>query len=142
MNFLALKLIQYLLATGSIENLDTGSYFAINLVNFLALKLIQYLLPTGSIKNLDTGSYFCHKFGEISSTKVDSTCDSYWFNEILIHAHIYAIKLVNFLALQLIQYLLATGSIENHDTGSYFCHKFGEFSSTKVDSTCTSYWVN
>ena len=49
-------------------------------MNLLALKLIQHLLPTGSIKNLDTGSYFCHKFGEFSSTKVDSTCDSYWFN--------------------------------------------------------------
>ena len=42
-------------------------------MNFLALRLIQHLFPTGSIKNLDTGSYFCHKFGEYSSTKVNST---------------------------------------------------------------------
>ena len=127
---------------GQLKILTQAYIIAKNLVNFLALKLIQHLLPTGSIKNLGTGSYFCHKFGEFSSTKIDSTCNSYWFNEILIQAHIYAIKLVNFLALKLIQYLLATGSIENLDTGSYFCHKFGEFSSTKVDSRYYSYWVH
>ena len=57
MNFLALKLIQHVIAIGSIKNLDTGSYFAINLVNFLAPKLIQHVIAIGSIENLDTGSY-------------------------------------------------------------------------------------
>ena len=94
---------------GQIKFFIQARIIAINLVNLLALELIQHVLDIGSIKNLDTGLYFCHKFGEFSSTKVDSTCDSYWFNEILIQAHIYAIKLVNFLALKLIQYLLATG---------------------------------
>jgi hypothetical protein len=49
-NFLAPKLIQLVIAIGSIQNLDTGSYFAINLVNFLTPKLIPH--------NLDTGLYF------------------------------------------------------------------------------------
>ena len=52
-----------------------------------------------SIKDLD------------SSTKVDSTCNSYWFNEILIQAHIYAIKLVNFLALELIHHVIKRWSV-------------------------------
>ena len=52
------ELIQHGIAIGSIKNLDTGSYFAINLVNFLTSKLIQNVIAIGSIKNLDTGSYF------------------------------------------------------------------------------------
>ena len=40
--FLALKLIQHVMAT--------GSYCAINLVTFLALKLIQHVTAIGSIK--------------------------------------------------------------------------------------------
>jgi hypothetical protein len=55
-NFLALTLIQLGIAIRSIKNLDTGSYFAINLGNFLALKLIHHGIAIGSIKNLDTGS--------------------------------------------------------------------------------------
>ena len=43
---------------GSIENLDTGSYFAINLVNFGAPKLIQLVVANGSIQSLDPGSSF------------------------------------------------------------------------------------
>ena len=70
--------------------------------------------------------------------KLTARCDiywvGYWVSEILIQAWIFAINLVNFLALKLIQHLLPTGSIQNLDTGSYFCHRFGEFSSTKVDS--------
>ena len=48
------KLIQHLIAIGSIKNLDTGSNFAINLVNFLAPKLILHVIAIGSIKNLYT----------------------------------------------------------------------------------------
>ena len=77
-NILALKLIQHEIAIGLIKNLDTCSYFAINLVTNLALKLIQHVIVIGSIKNLDTGSYACNKFGDFSSSKVDSTCASYW----------------------------------------------------------------
>ena len=55
-NFIALKLIQHVMSIGSIKNLDTGSYFVINMVNFLAPKLIQHVIAFGSIKNLDTGS--------------------------------------------------------------------------------------
>ena len=62
MNFLASKLIQHVIAIGlgigSIKNLDTGSYFAINLVNCLALKLIQHGTAIGSIKYLHTASCF------------------------------------------------------------------------------------
>ena len=58
MTFLASKLIQHVIAIRSMKNLDTGSYFAINLVNFLASKLIQHVKAIGSIKNLDTGLYF------------------------------------------------------------------------------------
>ena len=47
-------MIQHGITIGSIKNLDTGSYFAINLVNFLALKLIQHGITMGSIKNLHT----------------------------------------------------------------------------------------
>jgi hypothetical protein len=43
---------------------------------------------------------------------------------------------VNFLATKLIQHVIAIGSVTNFDTGSYFCHDFGEFSSYQVDSTC------
>ena len=71
-NFLALELIHHVISIESIKDLDTAYIFAIKLKNFLALKLIQHLLPTGSIQNLDTGSYFCHRFGEFSSTEVDS----------------------------------------------------------------------
>ena len=46
----ALKLIQHVVAIGSIRNLDTRLYFAINLVNFLALKLIQHVIAIGSIE--------------------------------------------------------------------------------------------
>jgi hypothetical protein len=56
--FLAPKLIQHVIAIGSVKNLDTGSYFAINLVNFLAPKLIQFVIAIVSIQNLDTSSYF------------------------------------------------------------------------------------
>ena len=110
-------------------------------MNFLALKLIQHLLPTGSIKNLGTGSYFCHKFGEFSSTKIDSTCNSYWLNEILIQAHIFAMNLVNFLALKLIQHLLPTGSIKNLGTGSIFAQNVAIFCLT-FHATCNIYLVN
>ena len=58
MTNLAPKLIQHVVAIGSIKNLDTGSYFAIDLVNFLAPKLIQHVIAIASIKNLDTGSCF------------------------------------------------------------------------------------
>jgi hypothetical protein len=54
-NFLAPNLIQHAIAIESIKNLDTVSYFTINLVNFLAPKLIQHVIAIGSIKNLDTG---------------------------------------------------------------------------------------
>ena len=57
MQHLALKLIQNVIAIGSIKNLDTGSFFAINFVH-LALKLIQHVITFRLIKNLDTGSYF------------------------------------------------------------------------------------
>ena len=43
--FLALKLIQHVMAT--------GSYCAINLVTFLALKLIQHGIAIGSIKYIE-----------------------------------------------------------------------------------------
>ena len=49
MTFLALKLIQHVIAIGLIkyiqllDQLNTGSYCAINLVTFLALKLIQHV---------------------------------------------------------------------------------------------------
>ena len=58
MNFvhLAPKLIQHIIAIGSIRNLDTGSYFAINFVH-LAPKLIQHVIAIWVIKNLDTGTY-------------------------------------------------------------------------------------
>ena len=55
--------------------------FAINFVTFLALKLIHHVISIRSIKNLDTGLYFCQKFGEFSSTKVDSTSTTYWVNK-------------------------------------------------------------
>ena len=87
-NFLALKLIQHVIAIESIINLDTGSYFAINFVTNLAPKLIQHVHNSYWVnKNLDTGSYF-------------------------------AIHLVNFLAPKLIQHKKAVGSIKNLDTGS------------------------
>ena len=79
-NFLALKLIQHLLATGSIENLDTGSYFCHKFGDKSSTKVDSACNSYWVNKNLDTGSYFCHKFGEFSSTKVDSTCNSYWVN--------------------------------------------------------------
>jgi hypothetical protein len=44
LNFLAPKLIEHVTALGSIKNLDTGSYFSINLVNFLGPKLIQHAI--------------------------------------------------------------------------------------------------
>ena len=111
-------------------------------MNFLALKLIQHLLPTGSIKNLGTGSYFCHKFGEFSSTKIDSTCNSYWLNEILIQAYIFAINLVNFLALKLIQHLLPIRLIKNLDTCSFCAINLVNFLATKWTATCDIYWVS
>ena len=46
-HFLAIKLFQYVIAIGSIKNLDTVSYFAINFVDFVALKLIQYEITIG-----------------------------------------------------------------------------------------------
>ena len=67
-------------------------------------------------------------------------------SEILIQAYIFDINLVNFLALKLTatcdSYWLS--DIRNLNTGLYFCHKFGEFSSIKVDcnATCNSYWVS
>ena len=51
--------------------------FAINFVTFLALKLIQHVMAIGSIKYR---FILCHKFGDISSIKVDSTCKSYLVN--------------------------------------------------------------
>ena len=61
MTNLAPKLIQHVIAIGSIKNLDTGSYFAINLVNFLAPKLIQHVIAIGSIKNFYT-AHILHIF--------------------------------------------------------------------------------
>ena len=58
MTNLAPKLIQHIIAIGSIKNLDTGSYFAINFVTNLAPKLIQHVIAIETIRNLDTGSYF------------------------------------------------------------------------------------
>ena len=55
MTNLAPKLIQHVIAIGSIKNLDTGSYFAINFVTNLAPKLIQHVIAIESIRNLDTG---------------------------------------------------------------------------------------
>ena len=52
MTNLAPKLIQHVIAIGSIKNLDTGSYFAINFVTNIAPKLIQHVIAIGSIKNL------------------------------------------------------------------------------------------
>jgi len=69
-NFLASKLIQHVLAIGSIKNLDIGSYFAINLGNFLASKLIQHVIAIGSIKNLDTGSYFAISLGNFLASNL------------------------------------------------------------------------
>ena len=39
-NFLAPKLIQHVVAIGSIKNLDTGSYFAITLVTALHARIV------------------------------------------------------------------------------------------------------
>ena len=55
MTNLASKLIQHVIAIGSIKNLDTGSYFAINIVTNLAPNLIQHVIAIESIRNLDTG---------------------------------------------------------------------------------------
>ena len=57
MTNLAPKLIQHVMAIGSIKNVDTGSYLAINFVTNLAPKVIQHVIAIGSIKNFDTGSY-------------------------------------------------------------------------------------
>ena len=46
-------MIQHVIAIGSIKNLDTGSYIAINLVNFLAQKLIKHVIAIGSVRNLE-----------------------------------------------------------------------------------------
>ena len=59
-NFLAPKLIQHVIAIGSIKILIQAHIFAINLVNFLAPKLIQHAVAIGSIKIL---------IQEFSSTK-------------------------------------------------------------------------
>ena len=40
---------------GNVGQLNTGSYFAINLVTFLALNLIQHVIAIEPIRNLDTG---------------------------------------------------------------------------------------
>ena len=48
MTNLAPKLIQHIIAIGSIKNLDTGSYFAINFVTNLAPKLIQHIIAIES----------------------------------------------------------------------------------------------
>ena len=69
--------MQHVKAIGSIKNLDTGSYFAINLVTFLAPKLTATI---GSIKNLDTGSYFAINLVTFLAPKLTATCNSYWVN--------------------------------------------------------------
>ena len=84
------------------KNLDTGSYFAINLVNFLAPKLIQHVIAIGSIKIL-IQAHILHKFGDFSSTKVD--CN---------------------------MYVIAIGSIKNLDTGSYFAINLVNFLAPKL----------
>ena len=66
MTFLALKLIQHVIALASflalkliqlVIAIEYRLIFAINLVNFQALKLIQHVIAIRSIRNLDTGSY-------------------------------------------------------------------------------------
>ena len=51
-DFLAPKLIQHVIAIGSIKILIQAHIFSINLVNFLAPKLIQHVIAIGSIKIL------------------------------------------------------------------------------------------
>ena len=67
MNFLAPKLIQHVIAIGSIKNLYTGLYFAHLLVNFLAPKLIQYVM---AIKEVCNGGLACSllKLGSLEKT--------------------------------------------------------------------------
>ena len=57
MTNLAPKLIQHVIAIGSIKNLDTASYFAHFFVTILAPKLIQHVIAIGSIKNLSIEAY-------------------------------------------------------------------------------------
>ena len=79
--FLASKLIQPVIPTESITNLNTGLYFCAKMCHFLASKLIQHSKAVGSIRNFDTGSYFCHEMCLFSSIMQQLFCQS----EILIH---------------------------------------------------------
>ena len=90
-------------------------YTAIRKVSYFAIKLVNFLAP----KLIQ----YVIAIGSIKSLDTGSY---------------FAINLVNFLAPKLIQHVIAIGSIKNLDTGSYFALKFGEFSSIKVDSRCTS----
>ena len=54
-NFLAPKLIQHVITVRSIKNLDTGSYFAINLILIFCRIFIEKIVPSISVWN---GTYF------------------------------------------------------------------------------------
>ena len=74
-------------------------------------------------------SYICTFFGDFSSPKVNSTCNTYWDNKKSWYRLIFAHFLVTFLALRLIQYVIVI-------LKAHFCTFFGNFSSPKVDSIC------
>ena len=91
--------------------------FAHFLVTILALNLIQHVIAIGPIRNLDTG-LFLRNIGDFFSLKFDSICNSYWAVQKSRYRLIFAHFLVTFLALELIQHLIAIGLIRNIDTGS------------------------
>jgi hypothetical protein len=69
--FLAVKLMHHVIAIGS---LSTRLTIAINLVTFLALKLMQHVIAIGSRSTRLTIAINL-------VTKVDATCNIYWFNK-------------------------------------------------------------